>query len=63
MLISGEIPPTLIFFMKLLTNISDLPSQTKGFCCTYIFKKNNLNFNNLDYQTSISKLHNLDYII
>jgi hypothetical protein len=33
----------------------------KGFCCLYIYKKNNLSFNNLGCQTFTSRLYNLNY--
>jgi hypothetical protein len=38
-----------------------LPPPSKGFCCLYMSKKNNPNYNNLDCQTSTSRLYNLNY--
>jgi hypothetical protein len=39
----------------------DLPPLIKRFYYLYMSKKNNLTFNNLDYQIPTPKLYNLNY--
>jgi hypothetical protein len=57
----SKIPTTLIFFHKSIHQCYwDSHPQPKGFV-VYVYLKKSLSFNNLGYQTSTSRLYNLNY--
>jgi hypothetical protein len=49
----------LLFYMKLFINVIGASTFIQK-TCLCMYKKNNLNFNNLGYQTSSSRLYNLN---